>query len=293
MDVSFVFPYVNMDDPVWQSQWASTFPEKKINPVRARELGMLKYLFRGIDENLKWIDEVVMLVNTRTQVPDWVKDVRIVTVDEFIPRKFLPIFNSNAVEMFLAKVPGLGNGIIYSNDDFFPVKPLRYSDYFTEDGTPMISFQEKEYPKSAYQRQCQRDWVTANGVLGKKIIGQAYRRPQHEPQAITRAQLKEASEALHDRRMGSITKVRDLSRNLSQYIYFDYVIASGRYVEREKYDLFSKITMSKLPDIEKCIMGNSYKWVILNDTSSTDEMAVKEVIKMLDARFPRKSKFEK
>lgn len=152
MKVSFVFPYVDGSDPAWRKEYAKWFGNELPERQRFRDLGFLKYVFCGIEENLPWIDEVVMLVSSQSQVPGWLRNVRIVEHKEFIPEELLPVFNSNAIEMFLADVPGLNEGIIYSNDDFIPIGKMEYNDYFTSDGLPRMSYSEKIHPSSSYQK---------------------------------------------------------------------------------------------------------------------------------------------
>lgn len=51
--------------------------------------------------------------------------------------KYLPVFNSLAIETMLWRIPGLSEHFIYMNDDFTLMKPLAADDFFAEDGTPV------------------------------------------------------------------------------------------------------------------------------------------------------------
>lgn len=124
------------------------------------------------------------------------------------------------------------------------------------------------------------------------MIGDTYKRPCHEPQPITKALLSEASDALKKQRLDSWTRIRDLGRNLSQYIHFDYCIASNKYEKRDKYHHYTKITRPALPKIKDAIEGNEWKWLILNDTKKTEVSVVPEIIKLFDKKYPNKSKYE-
>jgi hypothetical protein len=46
----------------------------------------------------------------------------------------LPIFSGRTIETALYRIPGLAENYLYLNDDFFLVRPVQPSDFFTEDG---------------------------------------------------------------------------------------------------------------------------------------------------------------
>lgn len=48
--------------------------------------------------------------------------------------KYLPTFNSLSIETVLHRIPELSERYIYFNDDFFLIRPTRYSDFFNEYG---------------------------------------------------------------------------------------------------------------------------------------------------------------
>lgn len=55
--------------------------------------------------------------------------------DEFIPKKYLPTFNSNTIEMFIHLIPNLSNNYIYMNDDLYILKKTKISDFFVQNNT--------------------------------------------------------------------------------------------------------------------------------------------------------------
>lgn len=44
--------------------------------------------------------------------------------------KYLPVFNSRAIETSTYRIPGLSENYVYLNDDFFLVRPVKYEDWF-------------------------------------------------------------------------------------------------------------------------------------------------------------------
>lgn len=148
LEIDFVFPYVDNSDPNWIKQYRDYCNihhiKSNIEDVRYRDYGTLKYLLRGIDKCLPWIRNVYMIVEQESQVPDWLNrdKVKIVYHKDIIPEKFLPTYNSGTIEMYLKNIPGLSEYFIYGNDDMFPTSPMAKSDFFDEDGLPVLSVQK-------------------------------------------------------------------------------------------------------------------------------------------------------
>ena len=65
------------------------------------------------------MENVFLLVSGETQVPSWVDRsvVNVVLHKDIIPERFLPTFNSTTIEMFMHRIPGLGEEFLYFNDD--------------------------------------------------------------------------------------------------------------------------------------------------------------------------------
>src|SRR5574344_1782172 len=130
--IDFVFPYVNCNDPVWLEQYKENNKNIIFNPLRFRAWGLLKYVFRGIDKFMPWINNVYMIVSSDSQIPAWInkENVKIITHKQIIPKEFLPTFNSTTIEMFLKNIPNLSEKFIYSNDDLYFINKLDKSDFF-------------------------------------------------------------------------------------------------------------------------------------------------------------------
>ena len=68
---------------------------------RFRNWGTLKYVMRGISENMPFIDKIILIVSDHHQVPKWINTdfVKVVYHKDFIPSKYLPTFNSRTIEL--------------------------------------------------------------------------------------------------------------------------------------------------------------------------------------------------
>lgn len=112
-------------------------------------MGTLKYLLRGIDMYMSFINNVFLVVSTLSQVPDYVDTtkVKIVTHDMFMPKFTLPTFNSCTIEMFLPLIPGLSDEFIYFNDDILPIQTSTETDWFIN-SMPVCNMDEFRYTES-------------------------------------------------------------------------------------------------------------------------------------------------
>lgn len=134
-EIDFVVTWVDMNDPVWQAdfeRYSGRSREKNATSVaRFRDYGFLKYWFRGVEKFAPWVRNIHLV--TCGQRPEWLDaaNPRLKLVDhrDYIPGEFLPCFNSNVLEYYLHRIPGLSERFVYFNDDFFvtaPVGPERF-----------------------------------------------------------------------------------------------------------------------------------------------------------------------
>jgi len=135
--IDFVILWVDGDDESWIESY--NYHKKLITPMdasidksRFRDMGILKYLFRAIDNFTPWVNKVHFV--TCGQKPSWLDPnspkLNIVNHTDFIPSEILPTFNSTSIEMYLHKIPGISERFVYFNDDMFINKPLSPSFFF-------------------------------------------------------------------------------------------------------------------------------------------------------------------
>lgn len=298
LKVDYVFPYVDSADLEWQEEYKKYYALDSLSSERFRPLGFLKYIFRGIAENMPWVNEVVFIVSSKSQIPEWLDTnndkIRIITHDEFIPKKYLPTFNSNTIEMFLSDIPGLSEYLIYGNDDFIPLSNMKIGNYFTSNGLPRISYRMTNNVNSEFRKMCKRNWdMNVKLFPLKKLYAGYYFRQYHESQPITLSLLKEASKIFKKDMLESITRKRDNHKNLSQYIYYDYMIASGKCARRGPYFSYNELLGKKLKKIIKEIDERKHKWICLNDTAHANMNIIDSILIAFNNRYPNKCIYEK
>lgn len=137
--IDLVIPWVDGNDPAWQAERSRylTDCEIKKSSFFYRDWGFLRYVFRGIEANLPWVNKVFFI--TCGHVPAWLNldhpKLRLVTHKEYIPPEYLPTFSSIPIENNVHRIPDLSEHFIISNDDIFFIGKCA-PDYFFHDGLP-------------------------------------------------------------------------------------------------------------------------------------------------------------
>ena len=227
MDI--VITYVDGLDPQWRKAYADTVGGEPL-VKRFRDWGTLKYLLRGIERFMPDAGNVFLVVSSASQVPSWVdaSKVTVVLHEQIIPEQYLPVFNSTAIEMFLHRIPGLGEQFVYFNDDTFPVSLCKASDLF-DAGHAVVRFRKGRSKSGAYRQN-----VVASHDFARRAAGlgptRHYLRPQHAPTPMLRSVSEELFEARKTEILKTVTPLRQ-GFNLNQYVFTCYSLYTGRTVE--------------------------------------------------------------
>ena len=146
MKIDLVYLWCDGDDPAFISrklkrfeEFGRVFTEENYGDRRFKQHNELLYSLRSAFANVPWVNHIYIV--TDRQVPNWLDvggKVSIVDHSEIIPKGLLPTYASTTIEMYLDNIPGLAEQFIYSNDDMFFAKPLNPSDFFDEDGRPIV-----------------------------------------------------------------------------------------------------------------------------------------------------------
>lgn len=138
MEIDFVITWVDMDDPEWKKEFARYSgkidnTKNEVSEARFRDYGLLKYWFRGVDKFAPWVRKIHFV--TCGQKPEWLDPnhpkLNLVNHADFIPKEYTPVFNSNLIEIYMHKIPGLAEHFVYFNDDFFIINHLSENRFFT------------------------------------------------------------------------------------------------------------------------------------------------------------------
>ena len=111
-----------MNDPKWKADFAkwsgldtTDDSRNETSVARFRDYGFLKYWFRGVEKFAPWVRRIHFV--TCGQKPDWLDEsnpkLNLVNHEDYIPREFLPCFNSSVLECHLHRIPGLAEHFVY------------------------------------------------------------------------------------------------------------------------------------------------------------------------------------
>ena len=85
-----------------------------------------------------WVQRIHLI--TWGHLPAWLDTshpkLHIVRHEEYLPGEYLPSFNSNTLELNIARIEGLAERFVLFNDDTFLTRPCRPDDFFSREGLP-------------------------------------------------------------------------------------------------------------------------------------------------------------
>jgi len=298
--VDYLFPYVNQRDPIWQQEYRVACSKYgkvfNLEDVRFRDLGFLKYHFRSIAKYMSWIHKVYMIVSSETQIPNWINQdtVGIILHRDFIPKQYLPCFNSNRIEMFLPKLDFLQEKIIYANDDFYVMRPTHESDFYNG-SRPKMYWVTKGRVKSDFQGVCKRsfDLVRNDYNVNLGLKASEYIRPPHNQVPLLKSVMKEVWLSHSDEMIRSIegTPFRELASDYNQYIYSNAEISKGIVDKDVKIGKYFDLNDKNFIDVSNEIYAPERKLLCIND-GGAQERNTELVTLAFEKKFPEKCKYE-
>ncbi len=144
--IDFVITWVDGQDEAWQRERAKyqSNAREDHSECSYRDWGLLPYWFRGVETFAPWVRKVHFV--TWGHLPPWLNTecpkLHIVRHEDYIPKEFLPVFNSNVLEIYLHRIPGLSDRFVYFNDDVYLLQPMKPDRFFRNGkSVDMLAFQ--------------------------------------------------------------------------------------------------------------------------------------------------------
>lgn len=333
--IDFVILWVDGSDKKWRdkkekySETPIIANNQDIN--RYRDWGTLKYWFRAVEEFAPWVNMIYLV--TDDQKPDWLNlsnsKVKVIDHKQIIKSKYLPTFNSQAIEVNLHRIPNLSNQFVYFNDDMFLGKKVEPTDFFKNGnpvqvaninaGTGMKGDElyartmfnntliiNKHFEKNKIIKNHLTKWVNIRyGSINVRTISQLIYpyftgyKPQHAPTPMLKETYNKiwAKEykILEETSSHKFRHEHDVNQDLFQW----WQLCENRFVpQKAKYSKFIHQNSEDIETIKKTILSNRYKTICLNDDISTlskkEEHIIKEaVLYAFEKKHSHKSNFEK
>lgn len=143
--IDFVMLWVDGNDEKWLAEKNNYKPDDEIANTnnRFRDWENLRYWFRGVEKYANWVNNIFFI--TCGHLPDWINTnnprLKIIKHSDFMDKKYLPTFNSNAIELNIGKIKDLSEQFVLFNDDVFIVNKVKKEDFFIN-GMPCDIFAE-------------------------------------------------------------------------------------------------------------------------------------------------------
>lgn len=326
--IDLILPWVDADDYQWKNE-IKKYRDIDLQCNRYQSWDNLQYVFRGIEKCMPWINKVFFV--TWGHFPDWLKNdydrLSIVRHDEYLPKEYLPTFNSNTIEMNYWRIQELSENYILFNDDLFPLKSIP-EEYYFKNNVPCEEAVETHFILKADRGMdlqmnyaCVNNMVIINRHFDKRsvieknkdkwfspVYGERLKQNEnllfwnnfesfvypHEAMPMKKSVLKEIWEAepeMLDK--ASKNKFRAYS-DVTQRLITMWQICSGDFVPCKYQGKLYILDESNVDDAVLDIRKRRYPIISLNESKTADFMLLKTKInRELEKIFPEKSGFEK
>lgn len=298
--IDIIIPWLNPNDS-WYNEYKKY--AKNEHPGRVRDLGIFKYLLRSISKNCPWVNKVFVVLYDETQKPEWLnegKKLKVIYHKDFIPKKYLPNFNSVLTDMHFSFIEELSDNFIFMNDDMIFMKPTPESMYF-ENNLPVHqgSIQLGRYVDKtpAQWKYIERNiYSFVSRLVGKDVLYTTHHLPI--PFNKTIQQFIWYKHGNEFRKMFENSKIRS-NTNVCNWIFygieecFKKCVLKPIYREHPSlcFDLRDGMTESSIRNL---INGKTIACFNDGDFLNRDFEQVKRAVnKILNETFPNKCEFEK
>lgn len=326
--IDFVILWVDGSDPKWLKSKKKYQPNLNISDsiFRFRDWDNLKYWFRGVEKFAPWVNNIYFV--TCGHLPKFLNvshpKLKIINHKDYIDNKYLPTFNSSAIEINLCNIDSLGEKFVYFNDDTFIIDNVKPKDFFYK-GLPKDeytesailpqdsvfshilmnnvyiinkNFNKKEMKKNNFFKIYNLKYGLKNNI--KTLSCRFYNKytgfyNPHLPQAYLKQEFKDLWRLEKDLcERTSQNRFRDTT-DITQYavrytrlvkgLFYPRSSKFGKYFEIEQNNELALETIKK----QKC------KMICLNDVRTDFDFDVvkKQIIESFEHILPEKSSFER
>lgn len=333
MDIDIVVPWVDGSDPAWlkeKNKYSPAQIDDSNSANRFRDLGLMKYWFRGIEKYIPWFHKLYFV--TWGHIPDFLNTedpkLQIVRHEDFIPKEWLPTFSSHAIELNIHRISGLSEYFVYFNDDTYVTKELS-SDYFFRNGLPCtqateiplgfigkpeiwsyaavndIAIINKHFKKSQQDREKRKRFLCSEypfkdnlrTFLFRYLIPDYYSgfKNFHSPAAFRKESFREVWEnepEILARTSGHRFRNQE---DVNQWLVQWWQIVSGAFEPRGTNTCNFGLSAETADSICDAIKNSRYDMICVNDPEDVDEAErlVEQIKNAFESILPQKSSFER
>lgn len=326
--IDIVIPWVDGNDPAWRavrSQYRSTKEDNDVEE-RYRSWGLLKYWFRAIERYAPWVRTIFFI--TWGHIPAWLDPnhpkVKIIRHEDFIPKKYLPTFNSHTIELNIFRIPELGEHFIYFNDDVYLNTYTKPTDFF-EKGLPkdaavmgiiknknpenfmpyimlnMLSIINHSFNKKDVVKKHWKKWYSPK--YGKYLLNNLYVSPYdcftgfrnfHTCHAFLKSEMHKVWETYPDVLHETCLEKFRNRKQVNQYIFRYWQLVTDQFLPMKPNSKYYTIGSDSMEEIASAMKDKRNKVLCINDDPGDFDFlqAQKEIDGIFKQDLPQKSSFE-
>lgn len=319
-EIDIVYTWVDGRDPLFVSEkkrFAGQYDDCDTQDAcfdnHFRNNGELFYSLRSIEKFAPWVRRIHIVTNG--QIPEWLNTdcerMSLVTHDQiFLNPDHLPVFNSNAIELQLHRIPGLSRRFLYLNDDLFLCRPVRRSDFMNGSCGQYFFFDDIPLHSDCHHgRVHDRAYAYTQTVASRlrPVDGQR-RLPSHCPQLYDREILSHLEALFRDAFIETSShRFRDPTDIVLRILYSIYILETSErdkghepnrlknYSDEYMFLMLSSDVLSSVRSLA-AVGRRRPRFLCINDDieqpvkGGMASFACKQLLKRL---FPWKSGFEK
>ena len=325
--IDFVIPWVDGNDKSWREKrkkYESNVSDKNDNSdVRFRDYGTLKYVLRSMEKFAPWVNKIFLI--TDKQVPEWLNQenpkIEVVDHTQIIPKKYLPVFNSNVIDWNIDNIPNLSESFVYFNDDTLLNNKVEREDFF-KDGLPRDSrlyteliptedfnhiivnneilinkYVKNRWPISKrglwsrkYQIKRLRNLIFLPQIKKSGIMG--YIEP-HGPLPLKKSYFKKAKD-LWKKEIDNVYTHRFRSlEDINIWLVRHLQLEDGAFVPTSN-TINSYTELRDLKNVKEALLSKKNLTICINDKEGIKDFnsTTNQLNKLLNEKFPQRSSFE-
>ncbi len=319
--VDLVYCWVDGKDPewrekkrYWQNQLGKNVDSQAIDDGRFIDNEELRFSLRAAEKYAPWLNKIYIV--TDNQIPKWLDTsnpkIQVVFHKDFIPEENLPLFNSEAIESFIANIPNLSEHFIYANDDTFINNYINKHFFYLPSGYPIIRLKQQVSKRYIETSMYSRSIVHQQVLFQKKFNTYYPYAPHHNMDAYKKEDYLGCLKAFEDE-FKITAKHKFRTENDMQRVIIAYYTLFKKHGELKYYsrvDRYMSVARRLYCKSKKIIHADSititmrnkspYKTLekynphlfCTNDGEGTTDFDRRRMRIFLEEIFPEKSTFE-
>lgn len=301
--IDIVITTVDGSDPAWQEKFNAMLATRTGKPILAKTANAarftshdeLRFVLRSLHYYAPYVRKIHIV--TDDQRPEWldIDHPKISLVDhrEIIDPQYLPSFNSDAIESFLWKIPGLTERFIYLNDDMLLMAPTSRLTFYTPNGLSKLYASPRRIPDMPAEWA---DTYTIHAHLqsADALEKRGYGRPdvkyRHAPyvarKSILQAMEVEFADELAQTRASPVRS--EASFATISFLYLNYVLAKGEGVLSEESYRYIDVALEDWKErLLRACRRTDVTFACVNESHDAEDESLDSFLAgVLTARFP-------